>query len=76
VARRPHPGDGRASSLELTDQGQRAAKQVRAVEDRFHEALAAGVTSHRDIEATIRTLRGIAQAGASVAALDRRLREL
>ena len=75
VARRPHPGDGRASSVELTDQGRRAAEQVRAVEDRFHEELAAGITSRRDIEATIRTLRRIAQTGASAEALDRRMRE-
>ena len=75
VTRRPHPDDGRASALELTDQGRRAAAQVRAVDDRFHRDLSARLTSKRDIEATIRTLRGIAQAGASAEALDRRLRE-
>jgi MarR family transcriptional regulator, organic hydroperoxide resistance regulator len=76
VARRPHPGDGRASALELTDQGRRAAEQVRAVEDRFHAELGAQVTSHRDLQATIRTLRRIAQTGASADALNRRLRDL
>lgn len=76
VTRRPHPDDGRASALALTDQGRRAADEVRAVDDRFHRELGARLTSTRDIEATIRTLRGIAQAGASAAALDRRLREL
>jgi DNA-binding MarR family transcriptional regulator len=73
VARRPHPDDGRASALELTDDGRRAAAEVRVVEDRFHQALATRVTSRRDIEAAIRTLRGVAQAGASAEALNRRL---
>jgi MarR family transcriptional regulator, organic hydroperoxide resistance regulator len=74
VARRPHPDDGRASALELTTQGQRAAEHVRAVEDRFHDELRARVTSQRDIAATARTLRQIARDGASAEALARRLR--
>lgn len=74
VARRPHPDDGRASALELTDQGRRAAERVRDVEGRFHDELGARAPSRRDIEATIRTLRRIAGAGASAEALDRRLR--
>jgi MarR family transcriptional regulator, organic hydroperoxide resistance regulator len=75
VARRPHPEDGRASALELTARGRRAAEQVRAVEERFHDELRARLTSQRDIEATVRTLRRIARDGASAEALDRRLRE-
>ena len=76
VTRQPHPADGRASALELTAQGRRAAEQVRAVEERFHGELRARVASDGDIEATIRALRGIAGQGASGNALDRRLRDL
>jgi DNA-binding MarR family transcriptional regulator len=75
VARRPHPDDRRASALELTSQGWRAAEQVRAVEQRFHDELRARVSSRRDIEAAARTLRRIAHGGASAGALDRRLGE-
>jgi DNA-binding MarR family transcriptional regulator len=74
VARRPHPKDGRASALELTDAGRRAAEQVRAVEERFHDELRARVTSQGDAAATVRTLRAIAREGASAEALQRRLR--
>ena len=74
VARRPHPKDGRAAALELTDAGRRAAEQVRAVEERFHDELRARVTSQRDAAATVRTLRAIARDGASAEALQRRLR--
>jgi MarR family transcriptional regulator, organic hydroperoxide resistance regulator len=74
VARRPHPEDGRAAALELTDAGRRAAEQVRAVEERFHDELRARVTSQRDAAATVRTLRAIAHDGASAEALQRRLR--
>jgi DNA-binding MarR family transcriptional regulator len=75
VARRAHPDDGRAAAVELTAQGRRAAAQVRAVEERFHDELRARLTSQRDIEATVRILRRIARDGASAEALDRRLRE-
>jgi MarR family transcriptional regulator, organic hydroperoxide resistance regulator len=75
VARRPHPEDRRASALELTARGRRAAQQIRAVEERFHDELRARLTAQRDIEATVRTLRRIARDGASAEALDRRLRE-
>jgi DNA-binding MarR family transcriptional regulator len=75
VMRRPHPDDGRAAALELTHQGRDAAEQVRAVEERFHDELRARLTSRHDIEAAIRALRGIAQAGASAEAFDRRRRE-
>ena len=75
VARHPHPEDGRASALALTEQGKRAAERVRAVEERFHDELRARVPSDGDIEATIRALRGIAGEGASGKALERRLRE-
>jgi DNA-binding MarR family transcriptional regulator len=74
VARRPHPKDGRAAALELTDAGRRAAEQVRAVEERFHHELRARVTSEGDAAATVRTLRAIAHDGASAEALQRRLR--
>jgi MarR family transcriptional regulator, organic hydroperoxide resistance regulator len=73
VARRPHPGDGRASALELTAQGRRAARQVHTVEERFHDELRARLTSRRDAEATVRTLRRIAGDGASAGALRRRI---
>ena len=73
IARRPHPEDGRASALELTTQGRRAAERVRAVEESFHEELRAQLTSRRDVEATIRTLRRIAGDGASAGALRRRI---
>jgi MarR family transcriptional regulator, organic hydroperoxide resistance regulator len=75
VARRPHPEDGRASALELTDKGRAAADQVRNVEDRFHDELRARMPAQREIDATVRTLRRIAHDGASAAALNRRLRE-
>jgi DNA-binding MarR family transcriptional regulator len=75
VARRPHPEDGRASALELTDQGRAVAERVRAVEQRFHAELATRIASERDVKATIRTLRRIAADGASADALHRRLRE-
>jgi MarR family transcriptional regulator, organic hydroperoxide resistance regulator len=74
VARRPHPEDGRAAALELTDAGRRAAAQVRAVEERFHDELRERMTSQRDAAATVRTLRAIAHDGASAEALQRRLR--
>jgi DNA-binding MarR family transcriptional regulator len=74
VARRPHPDDGRASALELTPRGRRAAEQVRAVEEAFHDELRARMTSRRDTEATVRTLRRIAQDGPSATALRRRMR--
>jgi DNA-binding MarR family transcriptional regulator len=75
VARHPHPEDGRASALVLTEQGRRTADRVRAVEERFHDELRARVPSDGDIEATIRALRGIAGKGASGQALERRLRD-
>ena len=72
VARRPHPDDRRASALELTAQGRRAAERVREVEERFHDELRARLTSQRDSEAAMRVLRRIAAGGASAAALERR----
>jgi len=72
VARRAHPDDGRASALELTPRGRRAAAAVRAVEERFHDDLRARLTSRRDTEAAIRALRLLASGGASAAALERR----
>jgi DNA-binding MarR family transcriptional regulator len=72
VARRPNPGDARASALELTARGRRAAEQARAVEERFHDELRARLPSRRDGEAAVRVLRGIASGGASAAALERR----
>jgi DNA-binding MarR family transcriptional regulator len=74
VARRPHPQDGRAAALELTDAGRRAAEQASAIEERFHDELRARMTSQRDVAATVRTLRAIAHDGASADALQRRLR--
>ena len=74
LTRRPHAEDGRASALELTAQGRRAAGQVRAVEERFHDELRARLPSEPDAEATIRALRGIGRGGASANALERRLR--
>jgi MarR family transcriptional regulator, organic hydroperoxide resistance regulator len=72
VARRPDPADARASALELTARGRRAAEQVRAVEERFHDELRARLPSQRDSAAAVRVLRGIASGGASAAALERR----
>jgi DNA-binding MarR family transcriptional regulator len=72
VGRRPDPGDARASALELTARGRRAAEQVRVVEERFHDELRARLPSRRDGEAAVRVLSGIASGGASAAALERR----
>jgi DNA-binding MarR family transcriptional regulator len=72
VARRRHPGDGRASALELTERGREAAERVREVETRFHEELRTRLPSRRDTEAAARVLRGIAAGGASAGALERR----
>jgi DNA-binding MarR family transcriptional regulator len=72
VARRAHPADGRASALQLTARGRRAADQVREVEERFHDELRARLTSQRDTEAAARVLRRIASGGASADALERR----
>ena len=72
VARRPHPDDRRASALELTQRGRRAAERVRAVEERFHDELRARLTSQRDSQAAMRVLRRIASGGASATALERR----
>jgi DNA-binding MarR family transcriptional regulator len=72
VARRAHPDDARASALELTRRGRRAAEQVREVEERFHDELRARLPSRRDGDAAVRVLRGIAAGGASAAALERR----
>ena len=72
VARRAHPDDGRASALELTQRGRRAAERVRAVEERFHDELRARLTSQRDSQAAMRVLRRIASGGASATALERR----
>jgi DNA-binding MarR family transcriptional regulator len=72
VARRPHPEDGRASALELSSQGRKAAAQVREVDARFHDELRARLTSQRDTQAAARVLRRIASGGASAGALERR----
>jgi DNA-binding MarR family transcriptional regulator len=73
VSRRPHPGDARASTLELSSQGRRTATAIRRVERRFHDDLGARLTSARDTDAALRTLRRLADEGASAAALRRRL---
>jgi DNA-binding MarR family transcriptional regulator len=72
LARRPHPEDGRASALELTTRGRRAAERVREVEERFHDELRARLTSQRDTAAAARVLRSLASGGASASALERR----
>jgi MarR family transcriptional regulator, organic hydroperoxide resistance regulator len=72
VARSTQPDDARASALELTQRGRRAAERVREVEDRFHDELRARLTSQRDSEAALRVLRRIASGGASASALERR----
>jgi DNA-binding MarR family transcriptional regulator len=72
VTRRAHPADGRASALQLTARGRRAADQVREVEERFHDELRARLTSQRDTEAAARVLRRLAFGGASADALERR----
>jgi DNA-binding MarR family transcriptional regulator len=72
LARRPHPGDGRASALELTADGRTAAGRVREVEARFHDELRGRLPSQRDAAAAARVLRAIAAGGASAGALERR----
>jgi MarR family transcriptional regulator, organic hydroperoxide resistance regulator len=74
VARRPDADDARASALELTRRGRRAATRIREVEERFHDDLRARLPSARDRDAAVRVLRGLASDGASAAALERRRR--
>jgi DNA-binding MarR family transcriptional regulator len=74
VARRAHPGDARASALELTASGRERAQAVAAVEARFYDDLRARLTSgERDVEIALRVLRQISGEGASSTALRRRL---
>jgi DNA-binding MarR family transcriptional regulator len=73
VVRRPHPKDARASTLELSQRGQKTAEGIRRVEERFHYDLRARLTSQRDADAAMRVLRRLADDGASGAALRRRL---
>ena len=73
VIRSVDPRDARAWTLELSEHGRRAAEAVRALEAGFHDALRAGLTSERDIEAALRVLRRLAPGGASAAALRRRI---
>jgi DNA-binding MarR family transcriptional regulator len=72
VARRPHPTDARASTLELSRQGRQTATDIRRLEERFHDDLRARLTQ-RDTDAALRALRRLAGNGASAAALQRRL---
>jgi MarR family transcriptional regulator, organic hydroperoxide resistance regulator len=73
VARRRHPNDARAATLELTRAGRQAAQAVRRAEEGFHGELGARLGPARDTEAALRVLRGLAGEGASARALQRRL---
>jgi MarR family transcriptional regulator, organic hydroperoxide resistance regulator len=73
VARRPHPSDARAWTLELSRQGRQTAEDIRRLEERFHDDLRARLTSQRDVNAALRVLRRLAGNDASAAALQRRL---
>jgi MarR family transcriptional regulator, organic hydroperoxide resistance regulator len=75
VVRRPHPEDARASTVELSRRGRQTAKKIGQVEERFHDALRARITSQRDADAALRVLRRLAGDGVSAAALQRRLEQ-
>jgi MarR family transcriptional regulator, organic hydroperoxide resistance regulator len=74
VARRAHPSDARATTLELTADGRERASQVAAAETRFYHELRQRLTStDEDIEIALRVLREISGDGASATALQHRL---
>jgi MarR family transcriptional regulator, organic hydroperoxide resistance regulator len=76
VDRRAHPYDARATALELTRRGRRAAEHIREVDERFHAGLRTRLASRRETEAALRVLRRLSGDGASSTALQRRLQEL